>query len=498
MQFRSIRSQKKFCQSAVHKGLAAVLLLSVVNAQAQVVYTNDSEGLPLGLVNDDAIKENWDSRYAKGPDEGRVSIVNDAITGKGLRILYPAGGNQSSPSGATWETDIQISADELYMAYWVKFDADFQFVKGGKLPGLAGSTSFPYGDNDFTTRLMWREGGKLEFYLHGFQLDNNEGSEPYRLFWDDFGEHARVIPGQWHHIEIRQQLNTPGQLDGRLQGWLDGVLMVDDSSNSGVRDGGQSNTKINQLYFSTFFGGSSAPASQWQPSSDVYANFDDFIVSTQRIGINGEIPDTPPSNLSPSVTFTSPSGNLSVDEGYSASFSVSASDSDGAIDNVSLFIDGSLIRQINSAPFIWGAGSGDDSSELDGLGAGAYEVLAVATDDDGASSTDAFILTVNSGASGGSDDTCIAVSVANVKTEINLGSAGCIEFSQDLAGRRLAVWDSDNTGACDFRGSLSSQNGSGSLVVPDNYEATRSVSGTVFSVNNVSGNTCRQMKIRAW
>ncbi|MBF7073740.1 hypothetical protein ISG33_10060 [Glaciecola sp. MH2013] len=392
-------------------GLGLASLCTVL--QAQEVYTNGFEGIETGLANDSVIKGDWSSRYAKGPDEGRVTITNSGVSGKAARILYPAGGNQSSRSGATWETDIQVSADELYMAYWVKFDADFQFVKGGKLPGLAGSTSFPYGDNDFTTRLMWREEGKLEFYLHGFKLNNEEGSEPYRVFWDDFGEHARVIPGQWHHIEIRQRLNTPGMRNGRLQGWLDGVLMIDDSSNSGVRDGGQSSTKINQLYFSTFFGGSSAPASQWQPTQDVYATFDDFIVSTQRIGMGGSIPDPSP-------------------------------DPDPIPDPI------------------------PDPDPID------------ETPDEGANGT------------------CVPVDVVNSKIEINLGSANCIEFSRDLSERRLAVWDSDLANACDFRGSLSAANGSGALVVPDNYEATQSVSGRLFNVVNASGNSCRLMKIRAW
>ena len=459
--------------------------------------------MPSGKVNDKDIKTAWATRYAKGPDEGRVTIVNDAVLGKAARVKYPAFGNQSTPSGATWETDISFSANELYMAYWVKFDNDFQFVKGGKLPGLAGSTSFPYGDNGFTTRLMWREEGKLEFYLHGFEINNEAGAEPYRLFWDDFGQHAKVIPGQWHHIEIHQQLNTPGSRNGRLRGWLDGVLMVDDSSNSGVRAAGQSNTKINHLYFSTFFGGSSSPEIQWQPIEDVYANFDEFTVSTQRIGFDGDTPDQPPSNNAPQVNIDNPTTNLSLDEGYSLGVSALASDTDGFIQNVKLFIDDQLIRQINSAPFTWGNKSSANSAELDGLNAGTYDVIVVATDDDGATDNDSFVLTVTDNDSDDSSGDspsgeCLAVTVANTKYEIDLSNYDCVEFNQNLNGRRLAVWDSDVANACDYRGSLSSANGEGSLVVPDNYEATRSVTGTIFNVSNSSGNNCRLLKVRAW
>ena len=488
--------------------IAATTLLPLSEVQAQVVYSNGFDGLPTGLVDDGQIKTNWSSRYAKGPDEGRVEIVTDSQSGKAGRIKYPAFGNQSSPSGATWETDIGVSSDELYMAYWIKFDSNFQFVKGGKLPGLAGSTSFPYGDNDFTTRLMWRENGKLEFYLHGFKMNNNAGSEPYRVFWDDFGEHARVIPGQWHHIEIRQKLNTPGALNGRLQGWLDGVLMIDDISNSGVRDAGQNSTKINQLYFSTFFGGSSAPEIQWQPTNDVYATYDEFIVSNQRIGMSGFPGDIgggggTGGNSAPSVNFSSPSNNLTVDEGYDTMFVASASDSDGSISNLQLFIDNNLIRQENSAPYEWGHNGSPNPTEVNGLSVGTHDVRVVATDDEGASSEDSFTLTVlangdTGGDTGGGDTgSCQSLAVGNIKHEISIAGSNCIEFNSDVSGRSVAVWDSDANSSCNFRGSVSSVNGSGSLNVPDNYEATNTLSGTKFSISNASGNSCQFLKIRA-
>lgn len=268
------------------------------------IYSNGFETMNTGLADDRAIKSNWATRYAKGPDEGRV-YISDSDTNSGSRaakITYPKEGNQSSPSGATWETNIDINSEELYMSYWVKFDSDFEWRHGGKLPGLAGmDVPFPYSDNNFTARLMWREDGKIEFYLHGFNINNSQGAEPYRLYWDDFGGHAQFQKGKWHHIEIHVKLNTPGKRDGLLEGWLDGELRCRDKDNSGVRAAGQTNTKLNYMYFSTFFGGSSdqknpdgtvTPAGEyWGPTKDVYAYFDDFILSTERIGINGEIPE---------------------------------------------------------------------------------------------------------------------------------------------------------------------------------------------------------------
>lgn len=83
--------------------LVATLGLATFSAQAEVIYSNGFDGLPLGNASDRDIKNTWSTRYAKGPDEGRVTTVTDSHTGKAIRIKYPANANQSSPSGATWE-----------------------------------------------------------------------------------------------------------------------------------------------------------------------------------------------------------------------------------------------------------------------------------------------------------------------------------------------------------------------------------------------------------
>ncbi len=253
-----------------------------------VVYENNVDGMPLGLAAEDEVEEHWRSRYVAGADERRIEVVqgSDAHTGKGLRIKYPKNANQTDGSGATWETALGVHTDELYMSYWVKFDQDFDWVKGGKLPGFGGMPA-PFPDNarnKFRIRLMWREEGKIEFYLHDFALPTSEGDEPYREPWDYSGTHVAFIKGRWHHIELHVKLNTPGNLDGLLEGWLDGNLAYHSSGASGVRGAGEQDRKLNYIFFSTFFGGSSAPETQWQPKRDVYASFDDFVVSTGRIG----------------------------------------------------------------------------------------------------------------------------------------------------------------------------------------------------------------------
>lgn len=97
-------------------------------------------------------------------------------------------------------------------------------------------------------------------------------------------------------------------------------------------------------------------------------------------------------NNAPSVAFASGGHNRTVNQGYSLSITANASDSDGSIANVKLFINNQLIRQESVAPYEWGAVAAPD--ELNGLDAGDHTIKLVATDNDGDTAQASFVLTV--------------------------------------------------------------------------------------------------------
>lgn len=250
-----------------------------------VIFSNDVSGMTTGIVDDKDIMVSWLARYANGPDEGRVKVVSGtaAKTNKALKVTYPAGKHGSKDSGLSFQTNLNGNYDELYMAYWIKFDSGFDFNLGGKIPGLGGMPApFPENeDNNFDIRLMWREEGKVEFYVHGFKIRNLNDDVPERIWWDNGGQ-RKFQAGKWHHIEIHVKLNTPGQRNGVLEGWFDGELAFrDTNSNVGIRGTGETDRKLNYMFFSSFYGG------KWSPSSDQYITFDDFVVSKSRIGTSG-------------------------------------------------------------------------------------------------------------------------------------------------------------------------------------------------------------------
>lgn len=90
-----------------------------------------------------------------------------------LQLVYPAysvNPSSKSPGGAEfYASPLNLSdAKNVTMEYSVYFPVDFDWVKGGKLPGLYGGHTGCSGgaaaEDCFSTRLMWRQGGAGELF----------------------------------------------------------------------------------------------------------------------------------------------------------------------------------------------------------------------------------------------------------------------------------------------------------------------------------------------
>ena len=91
-----------------------------------------------------------------------------------LQLFYPKDSINPArrPQGGSefYAKPLDISkANNVTLEYKVFFPSDFDWVKGGKLPGLYGGHTRCSGGNPaldcFSTRMMWRAGGAGELYL---------------------------------------------------------------------------------------------------------------------------------------------------------------------------------------------------------------------------------------------------------------------------------------------------------------------------------------------
>jgi hypothetical protein len=219
--------------------------------------------------------------WNNGVNDGRASIVDgpEAYAGKSLQILYPAGTYGPGPGGAQWRLELGDSYDELYLAYKIRFGDEFNFVKGGKLPGLVGGAAntggkVPTGRDGWSARMMWRPMGAIVFYVYHMDQHGTWGED---MVWRLDGRQVYFEPGVWYQLEHRVVINTPGEPDGVLQGWLDGELAFERTD---LRFRDVDSFAIDALYFSTFFGGNDKT---WATRKDETITFDDFVISTGPI-----------------------------------------------------------------------------------------------------------------------------------------------------------------------------------------------------------------------
>ena len=248
--------------------------------EGPIIWSNDFDDEPVGAYSDATFAEGWnDPTWEQGVSDGRVEVIEgpDAFDGRSLRVHYPGGAYGGTDSGAQWWLELPERYDELWLSYRVRMDPGFQFVLGGKLPGLIGGQlnegTVPDGENGWTARGAWGPDGIALQHLYHMDQDDEWGDFPE---WDEGGGQS-FVAGQWTRIDHHVRMNTPGSADGVLETWLDGQLAM---RLEGLRFRTTDALGIDRMFFSTFFGGSSA---QWAPGSDRTIDFDDFVISEEPI-----------------------------------------------------------------------------------------------------------------------------------------------------------------------------------------------------------------------
>lgn len=241
---------------------------------ADIVFYENFDQLPRSTYSENMLASIWGGYSFAGIAQGRVAVINaaQALKGQLLQITFASDQFGVDPGGAQWKLRLG-QHDELYASYSIKFDPDFEFVKGGKIPGLRGGNAKgkikPTGMDRFSARIMWRKQGKIVQYVYHADQPHQHGDElPWKI-----GGQRFFSPGKWHRIETRVKLNTPGVKNGIIQSWLDGELAFD-KRDFRFRD--TNALHIDIFDFSTFFGGSDR---SWATKKQEQIYFDNLIIS---------------------------------------------------------------------------------------------------------------------------------------------------------------------------------------------------------------------------
>lgn len=260
---------------------APIATAPVLPAAGPAGWTLDFDHAKPGPVTEEAIRSlspapvQWAGGFATAGDAGRFTIVESAGHGRALRVLYPKGGVGPGQTGGQWMADLP-PRDTYELEYRVRFGADFDWVQGGKMPGLGGGTAPTGGHFDadgFTSRYMWREGGRLVVYLY-WAGQGSASKSTGRQYGVDLDCGVTMERDRDYLLRQRVTLNTPGKADGVLEVWVNGAPALR-RGDLLFRDAPGKGWQIDRFFFSTFHGGNDA---SWAPARDCAVEFDDFTV----------------------------------------------------------------------------------------------------------------------------------------------------------------------------------------------------------------------------
>lgn len=192
----------------------------------------------------------------------------------GFQATYPAGRFGGSSTTGIPAPFVKLPpAREYVLDYQVRFEQDFEWVKGGKLPGLVGGkhTSGCQGiePDGWSARFMWHERGQLDLYL--YHQDRRSGcGDTYRS-----QQPALFQKGRWGRITERVRVNTPGQADGSIEVWVDGRPYIHLPRVRLRGNVAATVALVDAVSLQTFYGGSSG---SWAPPRTTHATFSAFHV----------------------------------------------------------------------------------------------------------------------------------------------------------------------------------------------------------------------------
>jgi hypothetical protein len=227
----------------------------------------------------------------------RVSAISDGSDGPAIKVSIPKGSHFGSAMHWQFADQGIPEPEELYFRYYLRIPDGFVNYGRGKLPGPAGlysgsarnnikptatspgwsarmffSPTYTSRDSDFT---------QLGFYV--YHRDQATDNGDLILFDPQTGS---LRHGAWYCVEGHVAMNTPGQPNGLLEGWVDEQLAFYQNDFK-FRGSGESGIDIKSFWFDVYYGGDD------KAPGNLSFDFDSLALSSERIGCG----DAPPGSF---------------------------------------------------------------------------------------------------------------------------------------------------------------------------------------------------------
>jgi hypothetical protein len=266
---------------------------AVTNNDLTVIFSQDFSQSPVGDYSRTAWSQDWGLSESSWTDPCQDNCQDPQEWARARLTIEEENGNRflrkvhdsflnAGASGVQWWKGIG-DHEELYLTFRVRFWGDDWEgpTYHGKLPGLCGSAGCPGGGNPpdhedgFSTRYMFHDTSTLFFYLYHAAMPAQYGE---KVSFNPYNN----SPGQWRTVTQRVVLNTPGQANGIVEGFLDGELVAQKTD----MDFRNANDQyISTLLFANFLGGSGEDPADYgdEPTND----FDDIMVYRYKDHVPG-------------------------------------------------------------------------------------------------------------------------------------------------------------------------------------------------------------------
>jgi hypothetical protein len=230
-----------------NSGIAARYLGDVgIGSDPSVIFADDFES----YGNATGLTIRWNEAYHAANLRIATEPGNVFRGSKALELRVPQTNNEVSNTAVKY---INPTRDTLFVRYYAKYDAGFN-VLGSSHNGNTIQANYccPGVPADGTNKFLisfeaWRgepgtaNPGQLNIYIYHPEQRDIWGDHffpsgrvlPIDSIPGDFGPNfiprPEVTPqlGRWYGYEVMLKANTPGQRDGRIAMWLDGVLIAD-------------------------------------------------------------------------------------------------------------------------------------------------------------------------------------------------------------------------------------------------------------------------------
>ena len=202
----------------------------------------------------------------------------DGHVGSGVRVTMDKGEHFGAAMRWQFSGNGLPDPEQLWFRYYLRFPEGFPNSGKGKLPGPAGLYSSSARGNQpsssaspgWSARMYFSpnyddrdtHSTRIGYYLYHLDQEKNHGD---LLLWDE--KAALLEHGRWYCVEGHVQMNTPGEADGLLTGWVDGVEAFNQDGIS-FRRASEPYVAIESFWFDVYFGGRDPAPQQHQIDFD--------------------------------------------------------------------------------------------------------------------------------------------------------------------------------------------------------------------------------------